>query len=167
MFRSWSFAAIATMLLAWLPVLPAAGSAPVKPKLLLVIVVDQFRYDYLIRFREGYSGGIARLLKNGAVFADARYPQYPTVTATGHSAVMTGATPSVSGIVGNSWFEREPFIGTKVACPLDNPPVAEKAKDNKGVESISDEFDLPYRRRRKPERRLAKAAAGKHPRRRA
>jgi predicted AlkP superfamily pyrophosphatase or phosphodiesterase len=47
-----------------------------KPKLLLVVVVDQFRYDYLLRFRADYHGGIARLLENGAVFADARYPQF-------------------------------------------------------------------------------------------
>ncbi len=65
-----------------------------KPKLVLVVVVDQFRYDYLIRFRGSYNGGIGRLLTEGAVFTDARYPQYPTVTATGHATVLTGATPS-------------------------------------------------------------------------
>ena len=78
-----------------------------KPRLLLAVVVDQFRYDYLLRFRADYHGGIARLLSQGAVFADARYIHYPTVTAVGHSTFMTGATPSVSGIVGNEWFDRE------------------------------------------------------------
>jgi predicted AlkP superfamily pyrophosphatase or phosphodiesterase len=97
-------------------------ATPPKPKLLLVIVVDQFRYDYLLRFRDGYRGGIATLLKNGAVFAGARYPQFPTVTATGHSTILTGATPSVSGIIDNEWVDRESFIGTKVTCPLANPP---------------------------------------------
>jgi len=78
-----------------------------QPKLVLVIVVDQFRYDYLLRFREDYTGGIARLLNSGAVFHDAHYLQYPTVTAVGHSTIMSGATPSVSGIIGNEWFDRE------------------------------------------------------------
>ncbi len=82
-------------------------SAPKKPKLMLAVVVDQFRYDYLLRFRADYHGGIARLLENGAVFADARYPQFPTVTAVGHSTILSGATPSVSGIIGNEWLDRE------------------------------------------------------------
>src|SRR5579859_7756821 len=80
---------------------------PRKPKLVLAVVVDQFRYDYLLRFRADYHGGIDRLLSGGAVFADARYIHYPTVTAVGHSTFMSGATPSVSGIVSNEWFDRE------------------------------------------------------------
>ena len=47
-----------------------AGAAPKKPKLLLAIVVDQFRYDYLTRFRSEYKGGLARLLNKGAVFTN-------------------------------------------------------------------------------------------------
>ncbi len=77
-----------------------------KPKLVLAVVVDQFRYDYLLRFRADYHGGIARLLTDGAVFADARYIHYPTVTAVGHSTFLSGATPSISGIIGNAWFDR-------------------------------------------------------------
>jgi predicted AlkP superfamily pyrophosphatase or phosphodiesterase len=78
-----------------------------KPRLVLALVVDQFRYDYLLRFRADYHGGLARLLANGAVFADARYIHYPTVTAVGHSTFLSGATPSVSGIIGNNWLDRE------------------------------------------------------------
>ena len=89
----------------------AAGSLaqqkPKRPKLVLAVVVDQFRYDYLLRFRADYHGGIARLLTGGAVFADARYIHYPTVTAVGHSTFLSGATPSVSGIIGNQWLDRE------------------------------------------------------------
>jgi predicted AlkP superfamily pyrophosphatase or phosphodiesterase len=80
---------------------------PRRPKLVLAVVVDQFRYDYLLRFRGDYHSGFARLLAEGAVFADARYIHYPTVTAVGHSTFMSGATPSVSGIVSNEWFDRE------------------------------------------------------------
>jgi predicted AlkP superfamily pyrophosphatase or phosphodiesterase len=84
-----------------------ATPASRRPKLVLTIVVDQFRYDYLTRFRASYSKGLARLLTQGAVFTNAYYDHVPTVTAIGHSTVLTGATPSMSGIVGNDWFERE------------------------------------------------------------
>jgi predicted AlkP superfamily pyrophosphatase or phosphodiesterase len=84
-----------------------AGAAPKKPKLVLAIVVDQFRYDYLIRFRSEYHGGLARLLSQGAVFTNAGYIHVPAVTAVGHSTVLTGATPSTSGIVANEWFDRD------------------------------------------------------------
>jgi len=77
-----------------------------KPKLVLAIVVDQFRYDYLLRFRADYSAGLSRLLAQGAVFTDAHYPQAATITAVGHATFLTGATPSVSGIVGNEWWDR-------------------------------------------------------------
>jgi len=82
-------------------------AAPKPPKLVLAIAVDQFRYDYLTRFRADYHEGIERLLTHGAVFTNARYEQFPTVTAIGHSTFLTGATPSISGIVGNDWFDRE------------------------------------------------------------
>jgi predicted AlkP superfamily pyrophosphatase or phosphodiesterase len=77
------------------------------PKLIVVIVIDQFRYDYLTRFRSEYTGGFDRLLKTGAVFSNAYLQHFPTVTAVGHSTILTGATPSLSGIAGNDWFDRE------------------------------------------------------------
>jgi len=80
---------------------------PQRPKLLLALVVDQFRYDYLTRFREQYSSGLDRMLRQGAVFTNAHYEHFPTVTAIGHSTFLTGATPSISGIVGNEWYDRE------------------------------------------------------------
>src|SRR5436305_2615009 len=85
----------------------AAATAAPKPKLVVAIVVDQFRYDYLTRFRGEYKGGLNQLLTRGAVFTNARYEHFPTVTAIGHSTFLSGATPSMSGIVGNDWFERE------------------------------------------------------------
>src|ERR1700686_3490644 len=83
-----------------------AGAAPKKPKLVLAIVVDQFRYDYLARFRSESNGGPARLLTKGAVFTKAAYIHVPAITAVGHSAVLKGATPSISGILGNDWYDR-------------------------------------------------------------
>ena len=77
-----------------------------KPKLVLAIVIDQFRYDYLLRFRADYNSGLARLLDHGAVYTDAHYLHATTVTAVGHSTFLSGAPPSISGIVGNEWFDR-------------------------------------------------------------
>ena len=90
----------------------SAGGAATQPlpkpeiRLVLLVVVDQFRYDYLTRFRADYSDGLKRLLTDGAVFTDANLEHYPTVTAVGHATMLTGATPSVSGIIGNDWFDR-------------------------------------------------------------
>ena len=58
-----------------------------EARLVLLIAVDQFRYDYLTRFRTEYTGGFKRLLTNGAVFTNAYLEHYPTVTAVGHSTM--------------------------------------------------------------------------------
>jgi len=83
------------------------SAVPKKPKLVLAIVIDQFRYDYLTRFRPEFHAGFDRLLTRGAVFTNANYIHFPTVTAIGHSTFLSGATPSYSGIVGNDWFDHE------------------------------------------------------------
>src|SRR2546427_1404506 len=85
---------------------PAPASASARPKLVLAVAIDQFRYDYLTRFRSDYTGGLRRLLDQGAVFTRARYQHFPTVTAIGHSTYLSGALPAVSGIVGNDWYDR-------------------------------------------------------------
>jgi predicted AlkP superfamily pyrophosphatase or phosphodiesterase len=92
--------------------------APRKPKLVLALLIDQFRYDYLTRFRQDYHGGLARMLDRGAVFTNANYIHFPTVTAIGHSTYLTGATPSMSGIVGNEWYDRE--LGKKIESVTDS-----------------------------------------------
>ena len=78
-----------------------------RPKLIVALVIDQFRYDYLVRFRPEYHYGLARLLDQGAVFTNAHHEFFPTVTALGHATYLTGASPSVTGIVGNEWYDRE------------------------------------------------------------
>lgn len=87
--------------------LSASAELPRKPKLIVAIIVDQFRYDYLLRFRNDYTSGFKRLLEQGAVFDDAHHIHYPTVTAVGHATFLSGATPSLSGIVANEWYDRE------------------------------------------------------------
>ena len=103
--RETSKFCLARLLLAFLTAAAILPAAP--PKLVLAIVIDQFRYDYLLRFRTDYHSGLARLLEKGAVFTDAHYLHAATVTAVGHSTFLTGATPSISGIVANEWFDRE------------------------------------------------------------
>jgi hypothetical protein len=86
-------------------------------KLVLLIAVDQFRYDYLTRFRSEYTDGFRRLLTDGAVFTNANLEHYPTVTAIGHATMLSGAIPAVSGIIGNDWFDRD--TGTTVQSITD------------------------------------------------
>lgn len=67
---------------------PAVLGADERPRLVLTIVVDQMRYDYLSRFREEFSTGLQRLLDEGAVFTNAHYEAAPTVTAVGHATIL-------------------------------------------------------------------------------
>ncbi len=81
---------------------------PARPKLVLAIVVDQFRYDFLERFEDLFAeGGLRRLMNGGAFFTNANYDYVPTYTAPGHAAIFTGSAPALNGIVGNEWFDRE------------------------------------------------------------
>ena len=101
-----------------------AADPPQKPKLVLAIVIDQFRYDYLLRFRKDYNSGFTRLLEKGAVFTNAHYMHATTVTAVGHSTFLTGATPSLSGIINNEWFDRESGqTVTSVSDPATKSPL--------------------------------------------
>lgn len=79
-----------------------------RVRLVVGIVIDQFRYDYLTRFEDQFGeGGFRRLLHDGAVFANANYTYTPTVTACGHAAFMSGTTPGGNGIIANEWYDRE------------------------------------------------------------
>jgi predicted AlkP superfamily pyrophosphatase or phosphodiesterase len=97
--RNWILALFVTLPL-------AAQNNPAQPKLVLAIVIDQFRYDYLTRFHSEYTGGFKRFFEHGAVFTNAHYEHVPTVTAVGHSTFLSGATPALSGIIGNEWWDR-------------------------------------------------------------
>ena len=78
-----------------------------RPKLVVGIVVDQMRWDYLYRYYNRYSSnGFKKLITQGYSFENTFIPMVPTYTAVGHSSIYTGATPSTNGIVGNNWFEK-------------------------------------------------------------
>src|SRR5689334_16340070 len=86
---------------------PAASASQKRPRLVLLIVVDQFRYDYLERFGDLFGpNGFKRLLRDGASWAQANYDHMPTYTAPGHGTMMTGAWPAESGIIANEWIDR-------------------------------------------------------------
>ena len=89
------------------PALPPGSTTVDRPRLVLLIAVDQLRYDYLTRFRESFKGGFRQLLTEGADFTNAHLEHYPSVTAVGHSTMLSGAPPSISGIIGNDWYDRE------------------------------------------------------------
>ena len=78
-----------------------------RPKLVLLIVIDQFRYDYLERFGDLFvANGLRRLMRDGASWTQSNYDHMPTYTAPGHATMMTGAYPAESGIIGNEWLDR-------------------------------------------------------------
>jgi predicted AlkP superfamily pyrophosphatase or phosphodiesterase len=85
---------------------PAVAPSP-GPRLVVVIAVDQFRADYLARFRPYFTSGFKRLLENGADFQSCFYRYAYTVTAPGHATIATGATPYVHGIFANEWVVRD------------------------------------------------------------
>jgi predicted AlkP superfamily pyrophosphatase or phosphodiesterase len=83
-----------------------AAADAARPRLVVLIVVDQMRADYVEQFRRDWSGGLARMVSHGAWFRRAAYPYMITVTCAGHATVSTGAYPHVSGIVENAWWDR-------------------------------------------------------------
>jgi predicted AlkP superfamily pyrophosphatase or phosphodiesterase len=94
-------------------------SIPQRPALVVGIVVDQMRYDYLNKYSNRYSeGGFKRLMREGLNCQDNHYNYAPTVTAAGHASVYTGSVPAIHGIVGNEWTD--PKTGKKVYCTEDS-----------------------------------------------
>ncbi|GHA66010.1 alkaline phosphatase PafA [Pontibacter akesuensis] len=79
-----------------------------RPKLVVGIVVDQMRYDYLYRYWSKYGNeGFKKLLAQGFNFKNTQYSYVPTYTGPGHASIYTGSVPAINGIVGNSWYERD------------------------------------------------------------
>jgi predicted AlkP superfamily pyrophosphatase or phosphodiesterase len=79
-----------------------------RPKLVVGIVVDQMRWDYLYRYYDRYSpDGFKRMLTQGFSCENAFIPYTPTYTAAGHTSVYTGSVPAINGIIGNNWYRRD------------------------------------------------------------
>ncbi len=132
-------AAIAALLVSWsAPGVPsyrapgptaAAQAVPAPaPSLVVVLVVDQMRADYLERYAGRFTGGLRRLMTEGAAFDRAAYPYLNTVTCAGHSTIGTGTLPYRHGMVLNEWYDRA--AGTSTACTSD-PTVTQVSYDGK------------------------------------
>ena len=79
-----------------------------KPKLVVVLVFDQLRGDYLQKWQPLFvEGGFKRLCSEGAWYTNCHYPYAGTVTAPGHASLLTGCTPRDHGIIGNEWYDRK------------------------------------------------------------
>lgn len=96
-------------------------SQPVnRPKLVVGIVIDQMRWDYLYRYYDRYAanGGFKRMLSQGFSCENTLIPYTPTVTAPGHATIYTGSVPAIHGITGNFWWENEK--GYDMYCTQDD-----------------------------------------------
>jgi len=94
------------------------SQAQQRPKLVVGIVVDQMRMEYLYRFSDDFSTrGFKRLMDNGFTYHNMNYNYVPTFTAPGHASIYTGTTPAVHGILGNDWYVRP--AGKSMYCTDD------------------------------------------------
>ncbi len=91
-----------------------------RPKLVVGIVVDQMRWDYLYRYFDRYDekGGFKKMLEKGFTCENTLIPYAPTVTACGHSSIYTGSVPAINGITGNLWWDNQQM--RSVYCTEDN-----------------------------------------------
>lgn len=113
--------------------LRAAEPVPKQPALVLVLTIDQFRGDYLNRFREHLvPGGLKLLVDEGANFVDCHYRHAVTKTAAGHAVVLTGVHANIHGIINNAWIDRETL--KRVNCVDDDSvQILGRAEDRSGV----------------------------------
>jgi arylsulfatase A-like enzyme len=100
-----------------LVVYQAAVPAQTSPKLVVILVVDQLRADYLTTFGRHWQGGFRTLLTEGAVFENANYAHLLTVTCAGHATIGTGTFPRTHGMISNAWWNRE--TRTSPECTAD------------------------------------------------
>lgn len=95
-----------------------AQSTQEKPKLIVGIIVDQMRQEYLYKFADRYSeGGFKRMMNEGFMMKNGHYNYIPTFTGPGHASVYTGTTPATHGIIGNNWYVRS--LNKSIYCAED------------------------------------------------
>ena len=132
------------------PVHNAAYPSQIKrPKLVVGMVIDQMRWDYLYRYYSRYSaGGFKRLINEGFSAENTFIPYTPTYTACGHASIYTGSVPAINGIVGNDWYDRS--INRNIYCAEDttvstvgsNTTAGKMSPKNLLVTTITDELRL-------------------------
>ncbi|HEY4150326.1 MAG TPA: alkaline phosphatase PafA [Chitinophagaceae bacterium] len=132
--------------------LPAQTKSPAtvqRPRLVVGIVVDQMRWDYLYRYYDRYgSGGFKRLLGQGFSCENTLINYLPSYTAVGHTCIFTGSVPALSGIAGNDWVDQ--LTGKSMYCTDDSTvqsvgnesPDGKMSPRNLLVSTITDELRL-------------------------
>jgi len=96
-----------------------AQSTQKKPKLIIGIIVDQMRQEYLYRYADRYSeGGFKRMMNEGFMMKNGHYNYIPTYTGPGHASIYTGTTPATHGIIGNTWYVRS--FNKSIYCAEDS-----------------------------------------------
>ncbi len=125
------------------------GNAPTRPKLVVGIVVDQMRWDYLYRYYDLYGdGGFKRLLNDGFSCENTMVNYIPTITAVGHSSIYTGSVPSIHGIAGNNFMVER--TGLRLYCTEDSLVIGVGSDSDAGkmsprnllVSTVTDELRL-------------------------
>jgi len=109
---------ILALLIALLSIAVGRAAVLAPPKLVVILVVDQMRGDYVDKFQDRWTGGLHRLIASGAWFRQTDYPYFTTVTCAGHATISTGSLPFVHGMIGNSWWDRG--ARKEVACADDD-----------------------------------------------
>ncbi|WP_345275852.1 alkaline phosphatase PafA [Litoribaculum gwangyangense] len=100
-----------------------AQNENIKPKLVVGIVIDQMRYDYLTRFYNRYgNGGFKRMINDGFNCKNNHFNYIPTKTGPGHASIFTGTTPKYHGILGNDWYDKD--LRQNVNCVQDDTVLA-------------------------------------------
>jgi predicted AlkP superfamily pyrophosphatase or phosphodiesterase len=127
-----------------------------NPRLVVGIVVDQMRYDFLSRYYHRYGeGGFKRLMNEGFEFKNNHFNYIPTYTGPGHASVYTGTYPAIHGVIANDWYDKE--IKASVYCVQDDEVSAVGTTQNAGkmsphrmkTTSITDQLRLHTQRRAK------------------
>ena len=129
--------------------IPSSTSS--KPKLIVGIVIDQMRWDYINQFKSHFTSqqGFMRFVNEGATCNNNFIPYVPTVTACGHAAVYTGSTPAIHGIAGNQWYDnyqqRTVYCvedPTVVAVGVEGSPAGKMSPVNVWTTTLGDEIKL-------------------------
>ena len=102
-----------------------------KPKLIVGIVVDQMRVDYLTRYESKFGeGGFKKLIKGGYFNKNANFNYVPTYTGPGHASIFTGSVPRVNGIISNDWYDKK--TGKNMYCAQDETVTTVGSTSNAG-----------------------------------
>jgi len=150
MFRKISIAAVTLLSVITINAQKNKNTQVERPKLVVGLVIDQMRWDYLYRYYGKYGNdGFKRLLNQGFSLNNVHIPYVPTVTAIGHTSIYTGSVPAIHGIAGNDWTDKE--TGKNIYCTTDenvkpvgttNIKVASHSPKNLWSTTVTDELRM-------------------------